>query len=175
LVDNCLRNFFPNNTALEPACEEVKTCTTDMLSFKGYVHRWLSVVTQIAPHTAEKILPVLKNSAQMAVNQCTGGANQRACGFQWTTGVYDETYGAGQQMNVLAAVSSLLIGSASPPVTNSTGGTSRGDPNAGSSSSDEFSIHRTPVTTADRAGAAILTLLVLGTAVGTFGWMSLGS
>ncbi len=61
-------------------------------------------------------------------------------------------------MNVLAAVSSLLIDSASGPLTNETGGTSLGDPNAGADS-DTFKTNLPPITTSDRAGASILTLL----------------
>jgi mannan endo-1,6-alpha-mannosidase len=150
------------------------TCTTDMLSFKGYVHRWMSTVTQIAPSVAAKVLPVLKISATAAVNQCTGGSNGRTCGFSWVKETYDGTFGAGQEMNVLAAVSSLLIGDAKVPVTNATGGTSVGNINAGQNS-DSFIDTVTPVTVGDRAGASILTILVLVSAIGTFGWMSTGS
>jgi mannan endo-1,6-alpha-mannosidase len=174
LIDNTRRTFFPDGVAVELACEEHNTCTTDMLSFKGYVARWFSTITQIAPYTAPTILPLLKTSVTAAVSQCVGGANGRTCGFKWSTGQYDGTQGAGQQMNVLGAVSSLLIGSAKAPVTNLTGGTSKGDPNAGSRS-DDFLNHQTPITTGDKAGAAILTILVLGSAVGTFGWLSLGA
>ncbi|KAI8299086.1 Mannan endo-1,6-alpha-mannosidase [Colletotrichum sp. SAR11_59] len=175
LIQGTMNVFFPNNIAFEIACEEHNTCTTDMLSFKGYVARWMAIVTQIAPYTADKILPVLQTSADAAVKQCTGQANQRTCGFKWSTGTYDGTIGAGQQMNVLGAVSSLLIGQAKPPVSNSTGGTSQGDPNAGSNSNNDLGVHNTPITTADKAGAGILTFLVLASAAGTFGWMSFGA
>lgn len=149
------------------------SCTTDMLSFKGYLHRWMATATQIAPFTKDKILPVLKTSTEAAVLTCTGGDTQRACGFKWNTKAFDGSFGAGQQMNVLGAVSSLLIGQAAPPVTNTTGGTSKGDPNAGTHS-DTFDHKEAPPTTGDKAGAGILTFLVLGAAMGTFGWMSTG-
>lgn len=150
------------------------TCTTDMLSFKGYVARWMSTMTQIAPFTAVKALPILKKSAAAAVSTCNGGNNQRTCGFGWSKGTFDGSIGAGQTMNVLAAVSSLLIGTAKVPVTNSTGGTSIGDSDAGRDS-DSFLKTLTPVTTGDKAGAGILTVLILASAAGTFGWMSLGT
>jgi len=149
------------------------SCTTDMLSFKGYVARWMSVVTQVAPFTAPKILNVLQTSAEAAVATCTGEDTRRACGFKWHDKAYDGSHGAGQQMNVLGAVSSLLIGQALPPLTNATGGTSRGNPNAGSGS-NTFDGKRAPPTAGDKAGAGILTFIILGTAVGTFGWMSTG-
>lgn len=173
-----LKTFFPNDIAWEVPCEQKggkSTCTPDMLSFKGYIHRWLAVTTQVAPYTKDKILPVLRKSTEAAVKQCTGGATQRQCGFYWSLGQFvdpgaDKTTGAGEQMNVLAAVSSLLIGNAAPPVTNATGGTSRGNPNAGGKDNGERPPK--PITTADRAGAGIITFLLLGGATGMFVWMS---
>ncbi|KAI1081503.1 glycoside hydrolase family 76 protein [Whalleya microplaca] len=173
LLDATLKVFFPNSIAFEIACEEHMTCTTDMLSFKGYDHRWMATMTQIAPFTSDKILPVLQKSTQAAVNQCTGGDDGRTCGFGWASGAFDHSVGAGQTMNVLGAVSSLLIGKAKAPVTNSTGGTSGGNPDAGAGS-DSFNNKPAPITTGDRAGAGILTALVLAIAIGTFSWMSTG-
>jgi mannan endo-1,6-alpha-mannosidase len=173
LLSATLTTFFPGDIAYELACEGHMTCTTDMLSFKGYLHRWLSTVTQIAPFTADTILPALKTSATAAINQCTGGTNQRSCGFQWSSGTFDGSVGAGQTMNVLAAASSLLIGQSKAPVTNATGGTSTGNNNAGQDSSS-FTNTPTPISTGDRAGAGILTILILGSASGIFGWMSTG-
>lgn len=149
------------------------SCTTDMLSFKGYVHRWLATATQVAPFLTDTVMPVLRTSAEAAISTCTGEANGRACGFKWNKKVYDGSHGAGQQMNVLGAITTLLIGQAKVPLTNSTGGTSIGDPNAGSHS-DTFSGHSTPLTTGDKAGAGVLTFVILGAAIGTFGWMSTG-
>jgi len=177
LLNSTLRDFFPNNTAYEVACEGRQgACSTDMLSFKGYVHRWLAGVTQVAPFTKDVILPVLRHSAQAAVNQCTGGPSGRKCGFYWSSNQYidtsvDGTTGAGEAMNVLAAVSSLLVSEASPPTTNETGGTSKGDYGAGSSFTS-FTEELRPIGPGDRAGAAIVTFLILAGAVGMFGWMS---
>lgn len=131
-------------------------------------------MTQIAPFTAAKVLPILQKSAQAAITQCTGPPDGTTCGFQWSSGTFDDSVGAGQTMNVLGAVSSLLVGKAKPPVTQADGGTSTGDPNAGSSS-DSFKHTAAPITTGDKAGAGILTALVLASALGTFAWMSTGS
>ena len=76
-------------------------------------------------------------------------------------------------MNVLGAVSSLLIDEAKGPLTNETGGTSLGNPNAGSNS-DDFTGKYPPIGTGGKAGAGILTLLILASATGTFTWMSVG-
>ncbi|KAI1112308.1 glycoside hydrolase family 76 protein [Nemania sp. NC0429] len=173
LINSTFRVFFPNNTAYEAACEGVMTCTTDMLSFKGYIHRWMTTMTQIAPFTAAKVLPVLRNSAQAAVKQCTGGDNGRTCGFKWASGAFDGNVGAGQTMDVLAAVSSLLINQSKTPVTNATGGTSVGDPNAGIGSGSITS-DLPDVTTGDKAGAGVLTAVIILTAAAAFGWMGTG-
>ena len=148
-----------------------------MLSFKGYVHRWLAVTAQVAPFLKDKIMPVLRSSAKAAVAQCTGGANGRLCGFYWASGQYvdpatDKTSGAGERMDVLAAVSSLLVDEAEPPATNLTG-ISRGDPNSGSGGGRGRGGFTKTITTGDRAGASILTLLVLAGVISMWGWMSL--
>jgi mannan endo-1,6-alpha-mannosidase len=169
-VEHGLKEFFPEGIAYEPRCEPYKTCTTDMLSFKGYVHRWYSTITKVAPFLEETILPVLKTSAEAAVKQCTGGENQRECGYAWSSGVFDGSIGAGQEMNVVGAVSSLLIAQAPGPVTASNGGTSKGDTNAGTEDDDDDD----RITTSDRAGAAIITIMIIGCAVSMFGWMSFG-
>ncbi|KAI3326316.1 glycoside hydrolase family 76 protein [Xylariaceae sp. AK1471] len=173
LIDATFKVFFRNDIAFEIACEGAMSCTADMLSFKGYVHRWMSTMTQIAPFTAEKVLPVLRKSAQAAVNQCTGGENGRTCGFLWSSGAFGGSTGAGQTMNVLAAASSLLIGQAKIPVTAADGGTSAGDPNAGVGSGT-IDDDLPPITTGDRAGAGVLTAAIILTAAAAFGWMGTG-
>ncbi|PSR83511.1 glycoside hydrolase [Coniella lustricola] len=174
LLDATIKVFFPNDIAYEVACETHMTCTTDMLSFKGYDHRWLAQTTQLAPFTHDQIMAVLQTSTVAAINQCIGGSSGRQCGFEWSSGKFDGSVGAGQQMNVLGAVMSLLVDSgATAPLTNSTGGTSVGNNNAGSSS-DNFLGSSKPATTGDKAGASILTILVLLTVLGTFGWISTG-
>lgn len=134
----------------------------------------MSQATHLAPFIRPKILPVLEKSAQAAIAQCTGGDTGRVCGFKWASGKYDGKTGAGQQMNVLAAVSSLLMENTPPPVTAKKGGTSKGNPNAGNVGDGKIDKTYGPLTTADKAGAGILTFLVLSFACGMFGWMSLG-
>jgi mannan endo-1,6-alpha-mannosidase len=145
-----------------------------MESFKGYLHRWYATITQVAPYTAERIMPILRSSTTAAINQCTGGANGRQCGFKWNIGGFDGSLGAGETMNVLGAVSSLLVQQIDrAPVTEETGGTSKGNPEAGKGSSD-FREHIKPITAGDRVGATMSTIVVLGLAFAMFGWMSWG-
>ncbi|KAI1331700.1 glycoside hydrolase family 76 protein [Xylariaceae sp. FL0255] len=159
LVAGIQRDFFKNGVAYEPGCELSATCTSDMLTYKGFIHRWMAYTALLVPSTAATIMPLLKTSTQAAVNQCVGGDNGRQCGFQWASGKFDGLLGAGQQMDVVAALSSLLVLDSSGPVTNTTGGTSQGNPNAGGSGGSNLDL--APITAGDKAGAAIVTIIVL--------------
>lgn len=176
LTESLLRDFFADGAAFELPCETTPGgCTADMLSFKGYVHRWMSVVTQVAPFTAATVIPALKKSAEACIKQCTGGPTGRACGFYWTRGTYidpsvDKTTGAGERMDALAAVSSLLVSEVAAPLTGKDGGTSQGNPNAGIPKSNDRTLSE--ITSGDKAGASFLTLLTMVSAASLFGWMS---
>ncbi|KAI1803039.1 glycoside hydrolase family 76 protein [Daldinia bambusicola] len=172
LLDRIIEIFFPApaHIAFEPSCE-YQQCNSDMESFKGFTHRWMGTTMQIAPHTREKILPVLKQSTAGAVKQCTGGDNGRFCGFHWTSGVWDGDTGASQQMNVLGALVSLLAPDVPAPLTKKTGGTSKGNVNAGSNEPKLPTF--APITSGDKVGAGIVTALIIAGSLSAFAWMSL--
>ena len=88
------------------------------------------------------------------------------CGQHWLAkGVWDGTYGVGQQMSALSVIGATLVASAPQLLTNMTGGTSEGNAAAGTGSTDNIDL--TPViTTKDRAGAGILTALVIAGVLG---------
>ncbi|KAI1392370.1 glycoside hydrolase family 76 protein [Hypoxylon trugodes] len=162
--------FFGNTTEdkvmIEIACEPVSLCDTDALSFKAYLSRWMAATTKWAPWTFNRIKTLLSNSAVAAAKQCTGGDNHRMCGQKWAnnSGQWDGTSGVGQQMSAMEVVLANMIEQSKAPVTNSTGGTSIGNPAAGGS--DEGRVDPTgryykTVSTGDRAGATILTIIVL--------------
>ncbi|KJZ71726.1 hypothetical protein HIM_08868 [Hirsutella minnesotensis 3608] len=175
LLDHMLAKFFPKKIAIETVCQndEVNKCRRDTLIHKGVVHRWLANVAQLAPFTAAKITPVLQESAKAAVRQCTGGESGRQCGFQWTTGKYDGTANVATEMSVLSAVLSVLSAKGVAPslVTERSGGTSKGDTSAGSGSRAMTPRKHAPITTAGRAGAGIITLILVVCLVGTLVFM----
>lgn len=80
----------------------------------------------------------------------------------------------GQQMAAMSAifVNMLALQPVGAPVTNSTGGTSIGNSNAGSQSNSNPQALK-PATGGDKAGAGFVTALVLVSATGMFGWMSI--
>lgn len=160
---------------IEQACEPYGTCNTDNFSFKAYLSRWLAATVKIAPFTADFIMPKLRASAVAAAAQCSGGDTGTKCGMKWTEGAkYDGTTGVGQQMSALSVIQANLIADAPGPVSEKKGGTSKGDPSAGSSrpgGSKDPAAPRTMITGKDRAGAGILTTLVLIGVIGGCWWM----
>ncbi|KAJ9155486.1 Glycoside hydrolase family 76 protein [Pleurostoma richardsiae] len=162
--------FFTGNNSdimTEVACEGVNLCDVDEQSFKAYLSRWMAATTKWAPWSYSRIKPLLESSAVAAAAQCTGGSNGRMCGLRWTlNGTFDGLTGVGQQMAAMEVVLANMIGDVSAPVTNSSGGTSQGDPSAGSSDvgrtdPENFLDMYAPIRAGDRAGAYILTVLVL--------------
>jgi mannan endo-1,6-alpha-mannosidase len=93
--------------------------------------------------------------------------------MKWTQTEWDGSYGVGQQMSALSAVGSnmLRVGGLKAPYTRDTGGESVGDPNAGTdadsgSGEEESHVLTDPITMGDKAGAGILTALVLAFTLG---------
>lgn len=143
-----------------------------MFSQKAYLTRWMAQTTKMAPFTFDRIMTVLHASAAAAALQCSGGANGRMCGLSWSkNSTWDGTQGVGQQMAAMEVIQSTLIQKVKAPVTNSTGGTSQGNPSAGSS--PQPLIPNDPVTLGDKVGAGLLTAVTLTLSVGMWSWMSL--
>ncbi|KAJ5094647.1 Six-hairpin glycosidase [Penicillium angulare] len=164
--------FFKNNVMVERACESVNTCMVDQRSFKGYLARWMAATTQLAPFTFDEIMPKLKASASAAAKSCSGGSDGTTCGLKWTEQKWDTTKDFGQQMAALEVIQATLITKVAAPVTSDNGGTSKGDPSAGGKpEAPPPSSLTSPITTADRAGAGILTAMMMVTLGGSAGWL----
>jgi len=122
-------------------------------------------------------MPKLQTSAQAAAAQCSGGDDGNQCGLRWTNGAtWDGSFGVGEQMSALEVIQSNLITKVAGPVTNKTGGTSKGNPSAGTGGDTAPNgIHTSTITTGDKAGAGFLTALILVGMVGGAWWMVAGS
>lgn len=177
-----MQAFFPpqygGNIMVEIACEPQQSCNYDQPSFKAYLSRWMAATTQIAPFTAQTIMPKLHDSAQGAAGQCSGGTDGVTCGRTWHSTTWDGKYGVGEQMSAMSIIQGNLISKVGAPVTAKSGGTSKSDPAAGSQGDNPSQAANPnlnkPVTTGDRAGAGILTAIVLGSLLGSVWWISLG-
>ncbi|KAJ5618790.1 Six-hairpin glycosidase [Penicillium lagena] len=152
----------PPNVMYERACETVNTCMVDQRSFKGYFARWMAATTQAAPFTYDLVMPKLRASASAAAKTCTGGDQHTTCGLKWTEEKWDNSRDFGQQMAALEVIQANLITKVAAPVTDDNGGTSKGNPNAGATPEDPRPhVLTMPITTADKAGAGILTALMM--------------
>ncbi|CAH0040173.1 unnamed protein product [Clonostachys solani] len=162
------------NIMEEVACEPVDHCNVDQQSFKAYLSRWLAGITQWVPDTYDFVMPYIRASAVAAAKQCIGGSNGRMCGLKWSTGKYDGSSGVGQQMAALEVTLACMVKERDPILTSSTGGTSESDPGAGS---DDIGRNKPPawadkpVTAGDRAGAIILTILVIAAMLAGAVWL----
>jgi mannan endo-1,6-alpha-mannosidase len=158
--------FFKDQIMYEIACEPNGKCNVDQRSFKAYLSRNMAAAVKLAPYTADILNPMIQASARAAAQQCSGtagpyGARGNICGLKWTAGAqYDGAFGVGEQMSALEIIQANLGPEVAGPLTNATGGTSKGDASAGSGRSSDPGAP-TNVTMADKAGAGILTTIVL--------------
>ncbi|KAK2603496.1 mannan endo-1 [Conoideocrella luteorostrata] len=184
-VDGILKHttekFFRNGVVFEQFCEEGKVCNNDQQSFKGYLLRWLAATTQLVPETFNTIKPLLEKSGTAAASVCIGSADPikykgpqgSACGYSWLApGKFDGFVAVGAMMNALDAIMYNLVAKAAPPVTAKEGGTSKGDPSAGSGGTEDPTKLK-PLTTADKVGAGIITMLFVVGALGSTAFMLL--
>ncbi|KAI1087208.1 glycoside hydrolase family 76 protein [Rostrohypoxylon terebratum] len=179
LVNSTANIFFQDGVMWEPSCEKTSAkCNVDQQSFKGHLVRWMALTTQLASFTYDTIMPLIKSNAKAVAEQCSGpagsdykGPDGTACGFSWLQGsTFDGEYGVGEQMNALNAVIATLVDNAPTPYTSQNGGSSTGNVNAGSNDDDKIAQPRA-ITTADKAGAGILTALVLSGLIGGMGFV----
>ncbi|CAN9223482.1 unnamed protein product [Alternaria alternata] len=165
--------FFKDGVMTEVACENNGMCNVDQRSFKAYLARWLGYTAIVAPWTREQIDPLLKASAKAAAAQCNAGADQVSCGLRWTkNGINDGSFGVGEQMAALEIVQALLYPTVDGPATAERGGISQSNPNAGiEAPNDDGSTHFDSISTRDRVGASVLTVLVVGGSLVGVWWM----
>lgn len=154
---------------VEVTCEPLGNCNNDQPAFKAFLTRWLAVTAQLIPDLHERIFTYLRKSAAGAAGQCSGGALGRHCGREWNTTTWDGLSGVGEQMSALAVIQAMMLDTTDlpAPVGATTGGTSKGNPSAGTGNSGTTGsdglprVNRETITTGDKAGAGILTAIAL--------------
>jgi len=172
---DALGYFFTDDYVMwEAGCETQLNCNLDQQSFKAFLTRWMAASTKVAPWTYPFIMSRLNPSAVAAAQSCVGGTSGTICGTRWwDPRGWDGTTGVGQELAALEALMSPLITQVHAPLTNTTGGTSVGNAaTAGTNGDDDlaskFGLFH--ITQKDRAGAGVLTALVLGTFLGGGVW-----
>jgi hypothetical protein len=137
LMEMIAADYFPNGV-MKDICEEFNACDVDQHSFKAYLSRWMASSTQMAPWIYNASISLLNSSAKAAVAQCTGAPTGTTCGLKWyLNGTWDGSNGVGQEMAALEVILGTLVKPhLNVPLTNSTGGTSISNPNAGFNASN---------------------------------------
>lgn len=175
LVNAC-KTFLKQDVLTEVICEPQNTCQVDSSTFKAYLARWMRDVAILVPSLADQINGMLAASAPAAAAACSGppqySSDGVTCGQQWYTGSFDGRTGIGMQMTAIEGMIGLLPSSG--PVT-SKEGISKGDPNAGSQEVGQLTgADDNPILsigTGDKAGAAILTILLCGLSLTGAWWI----
>jgi mannan endo-1,6-alpha-mannosidase len=170
--------FFPNNQKImvEVACTYNHNCDLDQQSFKTFFARFMAASTKWMPQLSDTVMPYIQASAQAAAEQCSGTVDQYQgdiCGLNWAEkSRFDGNYGPGQQMAALEVIQANLISQAGFPLTAKTGGISKGNPSAGSSGDTTTGAPPLQtITTGDKAGAGVLTAVVLCIFLGGTWWI----
>lgn len=83
LLKHSFETFFKDGVAYE-WCEIVDACDDNYYSYKGAMLRAYAQAVQVAPYIGDKVVPVIKTTAEAAVRACTLGDNGRECGFYWS-------------------------------------------------------------------------------------------
>ncbi|KAE8154517.1 glycosyl hydrolase family 76-domain-containing protein [Aspergillus avenaceus] len=177
LLATSLQTFFPKkfggNTMSEVACEPIMTCDRNQICFKGYLSMWLAFTAILVPSTRDQILPKLQGSVEAISTMCNGQSDgmSNLCGLTWGAGKFDGVKGLEAQMSALGGITAnLMLSATQTPKTIDT------NPNAdegtvpSSGESDDPSKPK-PITTADRAGAWILMVIVSVAITGAVGWL----
>lgn len=172
LVHSGASLFFSDGVMYEQACQNNNTCDRDQRFFKAIYSRFLGLTAVLVPSLADTINPLLQKSAQAAASSCNGGPDGHTCGQDWRVGTWDGIWGLGEQMSALEVIQASLATTKAPPLTNTTGGTSKGSGDAGSNSRSRSLITNTlTVTTKDKAGAGIVTVMCVALLLSTGYWM----
>ncbi|KAE8312713.1 glycosyl hydrolase family 76-domain-containing protein [Aspergillus transmontanensis] len=186
LLNTTWRNFFPQeyggNIMVEP-CEPQKQgvvpCDGNQSTFKSLVTAWLAFTTTVMPETLDQILPKLQGSAEGAAKQCSGPSPDKICGQRWFLDKYDGVTGLREHMCALSVFTANMVpfktgNRDQGPLTADTGGTSKGDPSAGTGSRKPEKDEPREITTGDRVGASIATVVVVGIWLGIAAFMVTG-
>lgn len=172
-MNKTFTTFFPDGVFKEIGCDPTETCNDNEILFKGLVSSWLSFTALLVPSTFDTILPRLKSSAQAAAKSCTGHDNN-TCGVQWYQSKYDGWIGMEEEISAANIfISNLVNFDSTAPVTSTTGGNSTSNPDAGEN--EDKGPGWKEITSADRAGAGILTAIFALGFTGVMGWTLLES
>lgn len=181
LLGTTFRTFFPkkygSKTMSEVSCEPNMKCDRNQDCFKGFLSSWLTNMAEIVPYTHDQIMPMILESAQGAAQQCSGGDDGTKCGRRWYQDTWDGSTSMESDMSALSVISSTMFmhkKNSQGPLTADTGGKSKSDPTAGADDEDEQPGELPDISTGDRAGAGVVTVVFVAMWGAAMTWMVYG-
>ncbi|EED20914.1 glycosyl hydrolase, putative [Talaromyces stipitatus ATCC 10500] len=180
LLGSTLSKFAGSDygNVLTEDCETTELCNRNEILFKGLTAGWMAFVALIVPSTYNTIMSSLQTSGVAAAASCVG-YNNNTCGVKWYTKSWDNQNGLEEQMSALNIFWANLImtnnASLYAPVTSRTGGNSSSNPTAGSTDPVSTTKKLAAISTADKAGAGILTALFAAVIIAVVYWTVAGS
>lgn len=168
--------FFDDGVMYEAACNPkggTLRCNNDQRCFKAIFSRFLGHTAVFIPSLQDDIMSSLDSSAAAAAQSCSGGSDGHTCGLSWTASGWDGLYGLGEQMSALEVMLNTQILTVDKPLSKRTGATSNGSDNAGSTQKtlNNPLSDQTVITGTDRAGAGVLTAVILVALLSIGFWM----
>lgn len=165
--------FFNASTLImyEAACQPSNQCNNDQRSFKGIYSRFLGLTSLMAPTLSDEIQRYLAATTTGVLSSCSGGTDGHTCGLDWTKGSWDGKYGLGEQISSLEALQNRLVWTRPPPYTEKNGGISKSNGTAGTVAKKQTTRNEIDIMTKDKAGAGIITAILLLIMLVTAWWM----
>ncbi|ANB11544.1 Dcw1p [Sugiyamaella lignohabitans] len=164
--------FNEDGIMYEAACQPSNQCNTDQRCFKGIYSRFLGLTMLLVPSLQDEIMPLIQSSAKAAAASCSGGTDGHTCGLNWFKNGWDGVWGLGEQICALDTFNTLLINTRPGPLTEKSGGPSGGFGAAGLNSSDNvLTVDELTIGTKDKAGAGVITAIVIIGLLATSWWM----
>ncbi|KKK15427.1 hypothetical protein AOCH_001148 [Aspergillus ochraceoroseus] len=158
LLNALFDGFFPEKyggNIIRELCEPDESCNDNEILFRGLTTGWLGFTALLVPST---------------------GMSNNTCGVRWYQSKWDGEVGMEEQIIATDVLSSVLImeDGAEAPVTATTGGNSTSDPSSGTKDKSETKTTLRTITTGDKAGAAILTIVFAFSWAGMIAWLIMG-
>ena len=189
-------NAWSENSVLyEPACMTLGatgrlTCTNDQRCFRAVFTQLIGNTMHMLPGAKNLMWSKMSTTAQAASFSCDGGYDGHTCGLNWTHSGYDGNSGLGEQISALGAFNAILAPAKSriyrasdlPDVykpSNSSGGDGQVESSQGAvygfgdagSSNKTVTAHKLDIGGGDKAGAGVLTAVVVLFLIGSSAWL----
>lgn len=173
IIHVALPYFQLNGTMSERTCAAYNRCNNDQRSFRSLYARCLGVTTVLIPETYLILEDFLVKSAEGAAQSCSGGSDGVTCGEDWSYDGWDGVYGLGEQQSALEVMLATIQNQMTPPLSVQSGASNQTDSEAGLGDSTRTNENTLKITGKDKAGAGVLTAVVLVIVLGGSVWMIL--